>query len=157
MGVGGGEDAVRIITTTRFHPVRVLASDTVAAINDYVAREGTAGRELHVAQLLTSEAINALKAEVKADKNVPITNKNWLDWDTKATLKYLLTKYPTNSTTAKMDLDRLIEKTVIDLTPERRQSLNKLILALVLARDNELEKRGGVVGTIEGDMVNKLI
>ena len=75
MGGGSGENAVRIITTTNFHPVKVLAFDTVTAIIDYVAREGTGGRELSVVQLLTEEATNALTAEVTADKNVPTANK----------------------------------------------------------------------------------
>jgi hypothetical protein len=124
VGGGSGENAVRIITTTNFHPVKVLAFDTVTAIIDYVAREGTGGRELSVVQLLTEEAINALTAEVKADKNVPTANKNWLDWDTESTLKFLRGKYLINSKTAKMDVDQVIEKTIIDLTPESRTKLN---------------------------------
>ena len=45
MGGGSGENAVRIITTTNFRPVKVLAFDTVTGIIDYVAREGTGGGE----------------------------------------------------------------------------------------------------------------
>ena len=95
-----------------------------------------------------------------ADKNVPTANKNWLDWDTESTLKFLRGKYLLNSKTAKMDVDQVIEKTIIDLTPESRTKLNKLILSLQVVKNYELEKaikRGVVVENIEKDMVDKLI
>ena len=59
-----------------------------------------------------------------------------------------------------MDVDQVIEKTIIDLTPESRTKLNKLILSLQVVKNYELEKaikRGGVVENIEEDMVDKLI
>jgi hypothetical protein len=91
---------------------------------------------------------------------VPTANKNWLDWDTESTLKFLRGKYLLNSKTAKMDVDQVIEKTIIDLTPESRTKLNKLILSLQVVKNYELEKakkRGGVVENIEEDIVDKLI